>query len=180
MVWLGVCGIFNCDISYFVLFDVLFVVQQELLVSVVMFGLIVVGVMVVVLVIILVSYVDNDQFLFVLMVLNMSVDLVKLLVVLVFVVDEGVVGYSFMFLLVEVSWVEVIVVDGLWLEYGLFFVGSYKIYYSEQLLEICLGNVSGVQVSVDGQVFFFDVYCCVNVVYFCFDFEDGKVVFCGV
>ena len=48
------------------------------------------------------------------------------------------------------SWVEVVASDGSRLEYGLLPAGSSKTYYTDQPVDVLIGNVSGANLSVDG------------------------------
>ncbi|MEO8747667.1 MAG: RodZ domain-containing protein [Rhodanobacter sp.] len=48
------------------------------------------------------------------------------------------------------SWVEVVAGDGSRLEYGLLPAGSSKTYYTDQPVDVLIGNVSGADLSVDG------------------------------
>jgi len=49
------------------------------------------------------------------------------------------------------SWVEVVASDGSRLEYGLLPAGSSKTYYTDQPVDVLIGNVSGADLSVDGK-----------------------------
>ena len=48
------------------------------------------------------------------------------------------------------SWVEVVGSDGARLEYGLLPAGSSKTYYTDQPVDVLIGNVSGANLSLDG------------------------------
>jgi cytoskeleton protein RodZ len=48
------------------------------------------------------------------------------------------------------SWVEVIGADGARMEYGLLPAGSSKVYRSAQPLDVRIGNASGAQLNIDG------------------------------
>ena len=176
MVWLGVRGTLNRDISHFAPLDASPVAQQELPASAATLGSTAAGATAAAPATTPASHAENDQPLLASMVPNMSVDPVKPPAVSVPAVDEAVAGHSLTLSLAEASWVEVIAADGSRLEYGLLPAGSHKTYHSEQPLEIRLGNASGAQVSVDGQVLPLDAYRRANVAHFRLDLEDGKVV----
>lgn len=176
MIWLGVRGTLNRDISHFAPLDASPVAQQELPASAATPGSTAADAVAVAPATTPTSHADNDQPLLASMVPSMSVDPVKPPAVSVPAVDDGVAGHSLTLSLAEASWVEVIAADGSRLEYGLLPAGSHKTYHSEQPLEIRLGNASGAQVSVDGQVLPLDAYRRANVAHFRLDLEDGKVV----
>lgn len=177
MVWLGVRGTLNRDISHFAPLDASPVAQQELPASTAVPGSTATREAGTAPTTTPAPHADNDQPLLASMVPNMSVDPVKPPAVSVPAVTEpGVVGHSLTLSLAEASWVEVIAADGSRLEYGLLPAGSHKTYHSEQALEIRLGNASGAQVSVDGQALPLDAYRRANVAHFRLDLEDGKVV----
>jgi cytoskeleton protein RodZ len=48
------------------------------------------------------------------------------------------------------SWVEVVGSDGARLEYGLLPAGSSKTYYTDQPVDVLIGNASGANLSLDG------------------------------
>lgn len=181
MVWLGVRGTLNRDISHFAPLDASPVAQQELPAGGASPG----------------SSgtvdttaaksastairTDNDQPLLASMVPNLSVEPVKPPTVPVpAATDAGTDGHSLTLSLAEASWVEVIEADGSRLEYGLLPAGSQKTYHSDQALEVRLGNASGAKVSVDGQALPLDTYRRANVAHFRLDLHDGKVVPRGV
>jgi len=74
----------------------------------------------------------------------------------------------------EASWVEVTGADGTRLEYGLLPAGSDKTYHSDQPLEVRIGNVSGAQVRIDGQPVGLDDFRRANVAHFGMKLQDGK------
>jgi len=180
MVWLGVRGTLNRDISHLAPLDASPVAQQELPASNVATGtaggstsaggtnLPPVKA-------------DNEQPLLASMVPNMSVEAVKPAAVSAPVAGsaEGG-GHSLTLSLAEASWVEVIAADGSRLEYGLLPAGSQKTYHSDQSLEVRLGNASGAKVSVDGEALPLDGYRRANVAHFRLDLQDGKTVPRGV
>jgi cytoskeleton protein RodZ len=76
--------------------------------------------------------------------------------------------------LTSASWVEVIGHDGTRLEYGLLAAGSNKTYHSDQPLDVRIGNASGAQVSIDGQSVGLDGFRHANVAHFRVLMQDGK------
>lgn len=78
------------------------------------------------------------------------------------------------------SWVEVTDKNGQHLEYGLLPAGSSKTYRSDQPLEVRIGNANGVQVNLDGQTMSLDDYRRANVAHFRVAIQDGKAVPSGV
>jgi cytoskeleton protein RodZ len=72
----------------------------------------------------------------------------------------------------QASWVEVVAADGSRLEYGLLPAGSHKTWHSTQPLDVRIGNAGGAQVSVDGQPMALDAYRRANVAHF--RVQDGK------
>lgn len=180
MVWLGVRGTLNRDISHFAPLDASPVAQQELpagSVSTASSGAATATVAPTP----SVSRTDNEQPLLASMVPNMSVEPVKPPAASVPSVDaSGTGGHSLALSLADASWVEVIAADGSRLEYGLLPAGSQKTYHSDQSLEVRLGNASGAKVSVDGEALPLDTYRRANVAHFRLDLQDGKVVPRGV
>lgn len=93
------------------------------------------------------------------------------------VADSAVaVGHSLSLNLTAASWVEVTAHDGSRLEYGLLPAGSSKTWHSDQPLEVRIGNAVGAQVSMDGQPVALDEFRHANVVHFRVDVKDGKAV----
>lgn len=72
----------------------------------------------------------------------------------------------------QASWVEVVAADGSRLEYGLLPAGSSKTWNSAQPLDVRIGNAGGAQVSIDGQPVALDAYRRANVARF--RVQDGK------
>ncbi|WP_424683523.1 RodZ domain-containing protein [Frateuria sp. YIM B11624] len=72
----------------------------------------------------------------------------------------------------QASWVEVVAADGSRLEYGLLPAGTSKTWNSAQPLDVRIGNVGGAQVSIDGQPLVLDAYRRANVAHF--RVQDGK------
>ncbi|MBB6188515.1 RodZ domain-containing protein [Rhodanobacter sp. MP7CTX1] len=72
------------------------------------------------------------------------------------------------------SWVEVIDHDGTRLQYGLLPAGSNKTYHSDQPLDVRIGNSVGAQVSIDGQQVGLDDFKHANVAHFRVQVQDGK------
>ena len=81
-------------------------------------------------------------------------------------------GHSLTLSLQQASWVEVVAADGSRLEYGLLPAGTNKTWSSEQPLEVRIGNVEGAQVSIDGQPVALDSFRHANVARF--RVQDGK------
>lgn len=71
------------------------------------------------------------------------------------------------------SWVEVIGKDGTRLEYGLLPAGS-KTYHSDGPLDVRIGNATAAQVQLDGQPVALDGYRHSNVAHFRIVVQDGK------
>nr|WP_245889788.1 helix-turn-helix domain-containing protein [Fulvimonas soli] len=82
--------------------------------------------------------------------------------------------------LAEASWVEVVDGKGTRLEYGLLPAGSNKTYRSGQPLDVRIGNAEGAQVSIDGQPVALDGYRRANVAHFRVQLQDGKAVPAGM
>ncbi len=74
------------------------------------------------------------------------------------------------------SWVEVTGADGSRMEYGLLPAGSNKTYHSDQPLDVRIGNASGAQLSIDGQAVALEGYRRANVAHLRVQIEDGKAV----
>jgi cytoskeleton protein RodZ len=72
----------------------------------------------------------------------------------------------------QASWVEVVAADGSRLEYGLLPAGTSKTWHSGQPLDVRIGNAVGAQVSIDGQPLALDAYRRANVAHF--RMQDGK------
>jgi cytoskeleton protein RodZ len=89
-------------------------------------------------------------------------------------VDTGTGSHSLALILSSASWVEVTDRDGKRLEYGLLPAGSSKTYHSDQPLDVRIGNSSGAQVSIDGQSVGLDDFRHSNVAHFRVQMQDGK------
>jgi cytoskeleton protein RodZ len=89
-------------------------------------------------------------------------------------VDGGASGHSLTLNLSAASWVEVTGPDGARLEYGLLPAGSSKTYRSDQPLEVRIGNASAAQISIDGQAMTLDDFRRANVAHFRLQMRDGK------
>lgn len=89
-------------------------------------------------------------------------------------VDSGTGGHSLALSLSSASWVEVIETDGTRLEYGLLPAGSSKTYHSDQPLDVRIGNASAAQISIDGQSVGLDDFRHANVARFRVQMQDGK------
>lgn len=72
------------------------------------------------------------------------------------------------------SWVEVLDHDGSRLEYGLLPAGTNKTYRSDETLNVRIGNANGAQVSVDGQALNLEDLRRANVAHFRVQVQDGK------
>jgi cytoskeleton protein RodZ len=81
-------------------------------------------------------------------------------------------GHSLSLSLEQASWVEVVAADGSRLEYGLLPAGISKTFQSEQPLDVRIGNATGAQVSIDGQPVGLDAFRHANVAHF--RVQDGK------
>ena len=89
-------------------------------------------------------------------------------------IDAGAGGHSLGINLSAASWVEVVDQDGTKLEYGLLPAGSNKTYHSDQPLDVRVGNSSGAQISIDGQPVGLDDFRHANVAHFRMQLQDGK------
>ncbi len=89
------------------------------------------------------------------------------------VAATGTGGHSLGLSLSAASWVEVTQVDGTRLEYGLLAAGSNKTYHSDQPLDVRIGNASGAQVSIDGKSIGLDDFRRANVARFRVQMQDG-------
>jgi cytoskeleton protein RodZ len=88
--------------------------------------------------------------------------------------DVGAGSHTLNLNLAAASWVEVIDADGTRLEYGLLPAGSNKIYHSDHPLDVRIGNASGAQVNIDGQPVGLDDFRHANVAHFRVQLQDGK------
>lgn len=82
--------------------------------------------------------------------------------------------------LANASWVEVTDKNGQRLEYGLLPAGSSKTYHSDQPLDVRIGNANGASVTLDGQPLPLDDYRRANVAHFKVAVDGGKAVPSGV
>jgi cytoskeleton protein RodZ len=89
-------------------------------------------------------------------------------------VDAGSGGHSLTLSLDAASWVEVIGSDGTRLEYGLLPAGSNKVYRSDQPLDVRIGNASAAQIGIDGRSVALDDFRRANVAHFRLQMQDGK------
>jgi len=89
--------------------------------------------------------------------------------------DQRAAGLSLNLSLSAASWVEVVERDGTRLEYGLLPASSNKTYQSDQPLDVRIGNVDGAQLKVDGQPLALDGFRHANVAHFRVQMQDGKV-----
>ncbi len=76
--------------------------------------------------------------------------------------------------LTAASWVEIVDHDGSRIEYGLLPAGSNKTYHSDQALDVRIGNASGAQLSIDGQSVALENFRRANVARLRVQIEDGK------
>ena len=81
-------------------------------------------------------------------------------------------GHSVSLSLDEASWVEVVAADGSRLEYGLLPAGASKTWNSAQPLDVRIGNAGAARVSIDGKSLPLDAYRRANVAHF--RVQDGK------
>jgi cytoskeleton protein RodZ len=72
------------------------------------------------------------------------------------------------------SWVEVVGEDGARLEYGLLPAGSNTSYHSDQSLDVRIGNATGAHISIDGQSVPLSDFRHANVAHFRVQVQDGK------
>ncbi|WP_235578627.1 helix-turn-helix domain-containing protein [Rhodanobacter sp. Root627] len=89
-------------------------------------------------------------------------------------VETGVGGHNLELNLTSASWVEVTDAAGVRLEYGLLPAGSHKIYQSDKPLDVRIGNVSGASATIDGQPVGLDDFRHANVAHFSVEIRDGK------
>ena len=89
-------------------------------------------------------------------------------------------GHSLTLDLANASWVEVLDSDGTRLEYGLLPAGTSKTYRSDKPLVVRIGNANGAQVSIDGQPIALDAYRRANIAHFRVELHDGKAAPAGV
>jgi len=89
-------------------------------------------------------------------------------------VNAGSGAHSLSLSLSAASWVEVTGQDGTRMEYGLLPAGTSKTWHSDQPLDVRIGNVSGAQVSIDGQPVTLDGFRRANVAHFRVQIADGK------
>jgi cytoskeleton protein RodZ len=90
------------------------------------------------------------------------------------VVETGVGDHSLSVTLTSASWVEVVQADGTRLEYGLLPAGTSKTYHSSQALDVRIGNANGAQVVIDGATVGLDDFRRANVARFRVRMQDGK------
>lgn len=89
-------------------------------------------------------------------------------------VDSGQGSHSVSLDLESASWVEVTDADGEHLEYGLLPAGSNKLYHSDKPLDVRIGNATGATVTIDGQPVGLDDFRHANVAHFRVRMQDGK------
>jgi len=88
-------------------------------------------------------------------------------------IDTGTGSHSLSLDLTAASWVEVIASDGTRLEYGLLTAGTHKVYHSDQPLDVRVGNAAAAQVSIDGKALGLDDFRRANVARFRVQIQDG-------
>jgi cytoskeleton protein RodZ len=88
--------------------------------------------------------------------------------------DAGSGDHSLTLSLDAASWVEVIGSDGSRLEYGLLPAGSSKTYHSDQPLDVRIGNASAARIGIDGRPVALDDFRHANVAHFRLQMQDGK------
>jgi len=88
--------------------------------------------------------------------------------------DLGTGSHRLNLTLTSASWVEVVDHDGKKLEYALLPAGSSRAYHSDKPLDIRIGNSSGAEVSIDGQIVGLDDFLHANVARFRMRLQDGK------
>jgi cytoskeleton protein RodZ len=89
-------------------------------------------------------------------------------------VDTGSGDHALSLKLDSASWVEVTEQDGTRLEYGLLPAGTSKTYHSDQPLDISIGNASGAEVSIDGTAVALNGFRRANVAHFRMQIQNGK------
>lgn len=174
MVWLGVRGTLNRDISHLAPLDATPVAQQDLPSSPATTAAAVA---------LSAPKMEpprtaaDDQPLLASMVPNISAESLKpQLPVTAAATDAGTGGHTVGLSLADPSWVEITTADGSRLEYGLLPAGTQKIYHSDQPLDIRLGNAIGAKVMLDGKPLALDAYRHANVAHFRVAMENGQAV----
>jgi cytoskeleton protein RodZ len=89
-------------------------------------------------------------------------------------VEEGHGAHSLRLDLAATSWVEVTDADGSRLQYGLLPAGTSKVYHSDKSLDVRIGNATGAKVDIDGQAVGLDDFRHANVAHFRVQLQDGK------
>jgi cytoskeleton protein RodZ len=89
-------------------------------------------------------------------------------------VDAGTGGHNLELNLTAASWVEVTDTAGVRLEYGLLPAGSHTVYQSDKPLDVRIGNVSGASATIDGHPVGLDDFRHANVAHFSVEIRDGK------
>ncbi|GAA0244827.1 cytoskeleton protein RodZ [Rhodanobacter caeni] len=88
--------------------------------------------------------------------------------------ETGTGGHRLVLDLTAASWVEVTDTAGVRLEYGLLPAGSHKVYQSDKPLDVRIGNVSGASATIDGHPVGLDDFRHANVAHFNVEIRDGK------
>lgn len=173
MIWLGVRGTLNRDISHLAPLDASPVAQQDLPSSTASTAA---AVALSAPKVALPRTAADDQPLLASMVPNMSAESLKPQPPVMTAVDAGTGGHTVELSLVDASWVEITAADGSRLEYGLLPAGSQKTYHSDQPLDVRLGNATGAKVMLDGKPLALDAYRHANVAHFRVAMENGQAV----
>lgn len=173
MIWLGVRGTLNRDISHLAPLDASPVAQQDLPSSTTSTAT---AVALSAPKVALPRTAADDQPLLASMVPNMSAEPLKPQPPVMAAADAGTGGHTVELSLADPSWVEITAADGSRLEYGLLPAGSQKTYHSDQPLDVRLGNATGAKVMLDGKPLALDAYRHANVAHFRVAMENGQAV----
>ncbi|HET6432858.1 helix-turn-helix domain-containing protein [Dyella sp.] len=171
MIWLGVRGTLNRDISRLAPLDAAPVAQQELPTAA---GSLpqqppAAGKAA--------PSASNDEPLLASMVPDINMESLKPAPVAPATVAAVVPGaHSISLSLSDASWVEITAADGTRIEYGLLPAGTRKTYQSDKPLEVRLGNATGAQVELDGKPLPLDGYRRANVAHFRVELQDGRAI----
>jgi cytoskeleton protein RodZ len=176
VIWLGVRGTLDRDISHLAPLDAAPVAQQDAPAKAASSGALPSSAVVLQPPRIAPPKPADEQPLLASMVPNISADVAVSNKPLATAAAVGAGDHSLDLSLANASWVEVIAADGSKLEYGLLPGGSSKTYRSDQPLEVRLGNSSGATVRVDGAPVALDAFRHANVAHFHVEMKDGKAV----
>lgn len=173
MIWLGVRGTLNRDISHLAPLDASPVAQQDMPPAQTQP---VAGVDTSAPKVEVPRTAADDQPLLASMVPNLSVDALKAPQVKPPAESAGSGQHTVDLNLANASWVDVTAADGSRLEYGLLPAGTNKTYHSDQPLDVRLGNAAGAEVRIDGKPLALDGFRHANVAHFRVVLEDGRAV----